>query len=451
MLSTKTMTNTMPRMMQWPKQSSFKWPRFKQLDSMSISLIVLITTLHFAVVGAADVQCDLLIHVENTRVTVTCTDKTSASDEQQQLSCPNISSAFNYISANVSRSSVNCVHVTLSPGHHVFTQPHNLSVGLILTGNGATVQCDYESIIKPVYNASDLLYTLFFLQVSLVKFEMVRFKKCKQPFRFEKVENVTILNSYFTQFADAVFDIHNCIHINIDNSTFINNTGHGTVLLPLRGNTGAVSIGYYDNDNFGNDSGPTVLITDCHFIYNNAMVNKDTFSTSTVAFQQRRFTGRGGSMAILMNLTIGNLNVNVRQCVFRDNYAVSFGGAVYLLFTGRELHHMIRIEDSLFDDNFVQQNGGGAVHLTYYQAEVFSGQPMTVLMHNCSFISNKALIGGAVFLLLPLEGSKGNLMILQNCCFYKNQAFETGAAVAASQFAFFVPKDKLVNHRIANW
>ena len=393
-------------------------------------------------------RCDLLIRVENS-TTGTCIEIPSG--EQQQLSCPNISSAFNYISTNVSRSSVNCVHVTLSPGYHVFTQPHNLSVGFILAGNGATVQCDYESIIKPVYNASDLLYTLFFLQVSLVKFEMVRFEKCKQPFRFEKVENVTILNSYFTQFADAVFDIHNCIHINIDNSTFINNTGHGTVLLPLRGNTGAVSIGYYENNNFGNDTVPTVLITDCHFIANSAIVNEETFSTSTVAFQQSTFTGRGGGMAILMNLTIGNLNVNVRQCVFRDNYAVSFGGAVYLLFTGRELHHMVRIEDSLFADNVAEQNGAGALQVLFNRAEVLSGQPMTVLVHNCGFINNKAFLGGGVFLFPSLEGAEGNLMILQNCYFYKNQAVEIGAAVSVSQFAFFVPKDKLVNHRITNW
>ena len=410
--------------------------------------IFLISTSHLALVGATVVQCNLLISVENS-TTGTCIEIPSG--EQQQILCPNISSAFNYISTNVSRSSVNCVHVTLSPGHHVFTQPHNLSVGLILTGNGATVQCDYESIIKPVYNASGLLYTLFFLQVNLVKFEMVQFKKCKQPFRFEKVENVTILNSNFTQFADAVFDIHNCIHINIDNSTFINNTGHGTVLLPLRGNTGAISIGYYDNDNFGNDTVPTVLITDCHFIANSAIVNEETFSTSSVAFLRSTFTGRGGSIAFLMNLTVGNLNVNVRRCVFQQNNAVSFGGAMYLLFAGKELHHMVRIEDSLFAENVVEQSGAGAIQVTFNQAEVLSGQPMTALMHNCKFISNKAVIAGAIFLFPALEGSEGNLMILQNCYFYKNQAFETGAAVVASQFAFFVPKDKLVNHRITNW
>ena len=417
--------------------------------SFAIALISL-SSLHLAVVGAragaTAVQCDLLITVEN-RSTGTCIGIPSG--EEQQLSCPNISGAFNYISANVSRSSVNCVHVSLSPGYHVFTQPHNLSVGLILTGNGATVQCDYESTIKPVYNVSDLLYTLFFLQVSLVKFEMVQFKKCKQPFRFEKVENVTILNSYFTQFADAVFDIHNCIHINIDNSRFINNTGHGTVLLPLRGNTGAVSIGYYDNDNFGNDTVPTVLITDCHFINNSAMVNEETFSTSSVAFQQSTFTGRGGGMAILMNLTIGNMNVTVRRCVFQQNNAVSFGGAVFLLFSGKEMHHMVRIKDSVFAENLVEQSGAGAIQ-AFNQAEVLSGQPMTVLMHNCRFISNKAVIAGAIFLFPALERPEGNLMVLQNCHFNGNQAF-TGAAIVVSQYAFFVAKDKLVNHLITNW
>ena len=424
--------------MLWAGQSSFK-PAARQHGNFLY--IVLISSLHLAL-GADDVQCNLLISVEN-GATGTCTG------EHQQLSCPNVSSAFSYISANVS-SSVNCVHVTLSRGYHVFTQPHNLSVSLILTGNGATVQCDYESTIRPVYNASDLLYTLFFLRVSLVKFEMVQFEKCKQPFRLEKVNNVTIVNSHFTQFNDAVFDIHNCVHIKIDNSTFINNTGHGTVLLPLRGNTGAVSIGYYENNNFGNDTIPTVLITDCQFIANNAMVNEETFSTSSVAFLRNTFTGRGGSVAFLMNLTVGDLNVNVRRCVFRDNHAVSFGGAVYLLFAGKELHYMVRIEDSLFANNDVD-NGAGAIQVIFLQAKVLSGEPMTALIHNCSFTNNKALIGGAVFLFPSLEGAQGNLMILQNCYFYGNQASDTGAAVTASQFAFFVPKDKLTNHRIIDW
>lgn len=391
-------------------------------------------------------RCDLLIYVKNTTAGSGCTVLNgSHSDEQQQFSCVSISSAFNYI-LNITSSIINCVHVSLSPGYHIFTQPIMLNVSLILTGNGSTVQCDYESTQKVVLNPTDLQYTLFFLQVHLVKFEMVRYEKCKQPFRLEEVGNVTIVDSYFTQFTDSVFDIYNCMSINIDASMFINNIGHGTVLLPLRGNTGAVSIGY---SNKTNGSMPTILITDCHFIANDASVKVDTFSTSTTAYLYNRFTGRGGGLAILMGLT-GDLVVNISRCLFQRNHAVSFGGAVYLLFTGKELHHMIVIEDSIFIDN-VADNGAGAIQVSFNRAEVLFGQPMTALIRNTNFTGNRAFIGGALFLFPSAEGEEGNLLILENCYFYKNQANETGAAVLASQFAFFVPRDKLVNHRITNW
>lgn len=431
------------------------------LLSINLACMVAVANVH------SEAQCDLLIHVENRtmgRNIDTCTPSVYNNDSNVQpsqrldishVSCPNISSAFDYIimSSNVNNS-VNCVHVTLSSNdHHIFTQPHNLSISLILSGSGesiTTIQCEYNSTREPVDNATDLLYTLFFLKVSLVKFEMVRFEGCKQPFRLEQVDNVSIVNSRFMQFSDAVFDLYNCVHINIENSTFINNTGHGRVFLPLRGNTGAVSIGYHDNDNFKNDTVPIVLISDSHFINNDATVSTDTFSTSTTAFLNNRFTGRGGSIAILMNLTVGDLNVNISKCQFQQNHAVSFGGAIYLLFTSRELHHMIVIEDCHFNDN-VADNGAGAIQVTFNRAEVLSGQPMTAIIRNCNFTGNKAFIGGAVFLFPSLEGAEGNLLVIEDCYFYKNHADETGAAVSASQFAFFVPKDKLVNHRITNW
>ena len=270
-------------------------------------------------------QCDLLIYVKNTTESSGCAVLNGGhSDEQQQRSCASISSAFNYIATNAN-SIINCVHVSLSSGDHIFTQPVKLNVSLILTGNGSTIQCDYDNVQRVVYHANNLQYTLSFVRVHLVKFEMVRYEKCKQPFRLEEVENVMIIDSFFTQFTDSVFDIYNCMHIDIDNSMFINNIGHGTVLLALRGNTGAVSIGYSGNaTNFKNGSMPTVTIIDCHFIANDASVKANTFSTSTTAFLYNRYTGRGGSLAILMGLN-GNLVVNIRRCLFQQNHAVSFG------------------------------------------------------------------------------------------------------------------------------
>ena len=408
---------------------------------------------------AAYPQCNLLIHVED-RIADSCVssvsynlDHNSSAEQQQVISCSNVASAFNYISDNVN-SSVNCVHVILSSGDHQFTQPENLNVSLILTGSETavtTIHCNFEDhVVKPVLTPSDLRYTLFFLQVSFVKFEMVQFQNCTQPFRMERVENVTILKSYFTQFSDAVFDLYNCIHINIDNSSFINNIGHGTVLLPLRGNSGAVAIGYLSNDNFEHDTIPTVVITDCHFINNDASVRTDTFSTSTTAALRSRLTGRGGAIALLMNLTVGNLYANISRCLFRQNRAVSFGGAIYWLFSNRELHHMAIVEDCVFIDN-VAGTGAGAIQVTFFNAEVLSDPPMTGLIRNCNFTGNSANNGGTIFLFPSLGAERGSLLIIEDCFFYKNYADDTAATVLASQFAFFVPKDKLVNHRIINW
>ena len=416
---------------------------------------LLSSNLLLAVVGAAVAashQCHLVINVAENGKTGVCKPPIPAYDDSSnKISCPNVSSAFHYISMISNVTAGNCVHVNMSSGHHNFTQPQNLSISLILTGTGSTtIRCAYDSSSRPAFTPADLLYTLFLVRVAFVKFEMVRFEKCKQPFRLEEVSNVSIVNSYFTEFTDAVLDLYNCISINIDNSTFINNIGRGTVFLPLRGNTGAVSIGYHNSDNFDNNTTPTISITDCCFENNDAAVKDDTFSTSTTAFLLNRFTGRGGSIAFLMNLTVGDLNVNINRCMFKQNHAVSFGGAIYMLFSSRELYHMIIIEDCLFINN-VADNGAGAVQVTFHRAEVLSGQPITAIIRNCNFTGNSAVIGGAVFLFPSLEGEEGNLLIIEGCYFYKNHANETGAAVTASQFAFFIPKEKLINHRITNW
>ena len=416
---------------------------------------LLLARLDLLVVGAvvaANHHCDLVINVAENGKAGACEPPIPAYENNlSKISCPNVSSAFDYISMISDNVTVkNCVHINVSSGDHIFTQPQNLSINLLLTGTSSTViHCAYNSSSQSNFTAANLLYTLFFVRVGFVKFEMVQFEKCKQPFRLEEVSNVSIVNSYFTQFTDAVLDLYNCIHVNIDNCTFINNTGRGTVFLPLRGNTGAVSIGYYNSDNFDNTT-PTVSITDCHFINNDAAVEDDTFSTSSTAFLLNRFTGRGGSLAILMNLTAVDLNASINRCMFKQNHAVSFGGALYLLFSGRELHHMIIIEDCLFMNNFAD-NGAGAIQITFNRAEVLSGQPMTVIIHNCNFTGNSAVIGGAVFLFPSLEGEEGNLLVIEDCYFYNNHANDTGGAVTASQFAFFIPKDKLINHRITNW
>jgi len=316
----------------------------------------------------------------------------------------------------------------------------------VLTGAGSTVKCDYVSNVGPVFEPSQLQYILSFSEVPYVMFDGVRFENCSEPFRMEAVRNVTIIDSYFIKFSEAVFDLFNCLHITIANSTFIENYGSGAILLPFRGNTGAVSIGYngYNITNIA-----VVLVTDSSFVSNQARVKTETFQDSTGAFLAGRFTGRGGGLAILMNPSSGNLSINVRRCNFSNNYAVSFGGALYMLLTANEQYYQVTIEDSQFINNRVD-NGGGGIQLSYTTAQGLPGYPVTAVIRNCSFIGNKAIIGSGTFFFI-LSPQRYSIATFENCYYYRNEAIETGGAILVSQFAFFEFQEILTSHRMVNW
>ena len=199
--------------------------------------------------------------------------------------CPDLDSALEYISTNISNYD-NCsyVHICLPSGNFVLSNSWSLNISFILTGhNGAVmsqsiIQCDYNDTqdTNIVTNASDLEYTLFFKNVQFVKFEFVQFKSCPQPIRIEQSHNVSVLNCMFTNFNESVFDIYNSDHIRIMDSNFSDNAGTGNVLLPFRGNTGAVAIGYYQNQ----QTNPTVLIENCSFANNKATISTESFLAS---------------------------------------------------------------------------------------------------------------------------------------------------------------------------
>ncbi|XP_065898161.1 uncharacterized protein [Dysidea avara] len=415
----------------------------EDVDVISISLvariIVLLLSTQLIYCELTISTCDLQIRVDENTITCISTGP--------NISCPNLDSAFNH-TAEYSGTIANCVHINLSSSsvnYHVINLPLALNVSLVLTGAGSTVKCDYESNVDPVFEPSQLRYTLFFSEVPYVVFDGVHFESCPEPFRMEAVGNVTISDSYFTKFSEAVFDLHNCLHITIANSTFIDNYGSGALLLPFRGNTGAVSIGY-NNYNITNTA--VVLITDSSFIANQARVKTETFQDSTGAFLDGRFTGRGGGLAILMNPSSGNLSINVRRCNFSDNYAVSFGGALYMILSANQQYYEVTIEDSLFINNRVD-NGGGGIQLSYTSAQGLPGYPVTATIRNCSFIGNRAIIGSGSFFFI-LSPQKYSIAIFENCYYYQNEAVETGGAILVSQFAFFEFQEILTSHRVIN-
>ena len=160
--------------------------------------------------------------------------------------CPDLDSALNYITTTSSNFSF--AHICLSSGNFTLTKSWSLNISVALTGH--TADNLYPSVIQCQYNdnqstgisltADQLKFVLFFHNVQFVRLEFVQFESCPQPLRIELSYNVSILNCVFINFREAALDIYNSAHITIANSNFSNNSGTGNVLLPFRGNTGAI-------------------------------------------------------------------------------------------------------------------------------------------------------------------------------------------------------------------
>ena len=82
----------------------------------------------------------------------------------------------------------------------------------------------------------------------------------------------------YKYFAEAVFDIHNSIHITVFNCSFLHDRGTGVIQKLFRGNTGALSITY--NNLSSSASNPNITVTLCNFINNYALATVNFRSTA---------------------------------------------------------------------------------------------------------------------------------------------------------------------------
>ena len=94
----------------------------------------------------------------------------------------------------------------------------------------------------------------------------------------------------YRYFAEAVFDIHNSLHVIVFNCSFLHNRGTGVIQEPFYGNTGALSITYYNMSSSA--SNPNNTVTLCNFTNNSALATVNYRSTSQIA-HIGVLTGRG--------------------------------------------------------------------------------------------------------------------------------------------------------------
>ena len=367
--------------------------------------------------------------------------------------CPDLDSALEYVTttniAKYDNSSV--VHICLPPGHFILKKSWHLSVNFILTGyNGSNlpqsvIQCDYNNDMNAssvVTNAKNLMHMLIFKNVQFVKLRFVQFENCPQPIRIEQSDSVLIQNCGFKNFSEAVFDIYGCAQVIIANSNFINNSGTGGVLLPFRGNTGAVSIGYFQNQ----QTNPTVLVENCTYINNQATISKESLLASSHSALNGIYVGRGGAIGLLVYESSYNVTIAITNSKFVNNHASAFGGAIYVVTSGDNTQHVISIENSEFINN-IAIVGGGIFSALF--SSVHHNFPTTLVIENCYFGENKGRLGGAISV-IPSQ-VEGNVVAIENCTFEKNEAFGIGGAITIAANSLFESLQGFPKYNISNW
>ena len=196
-----------------------------------------------------------------------------------------------------------------------------------------------------------------------------------------------------------MFDIFNCANVSITDSNFVNNSGTGISRHSFRGNTGAVAIGY--NNIPSHFTLITARVAKCNFT-NNRATAANNFRTTTAAFGMSIFSGRGGALGVFISESSHDISVTVVDCHFENNFARSFGAALYIVTFGEGTQNHYNLSGVEFVNNFATL-GGGAIDNTFFSNGI-PQSPHRLVMTDCSFKGNVAQTGGALSLYLPYEG-----------------------------------------------
>lgn len=256
-------------------------------------------------------------------------------------------------------------------------------------------------------------------------------------------------------FTNGAVDVLNVQSFVISNSTFQNGTtpdDNGNI----RADSGGLALRYFQN-NIGDFN---ANVCNCNFMNGTAGRHLDTepiFSRFLArginsGINQNQFTGRGGGMGVYIN-TINNssVTVNVKNCLFKNNYAEFFGGGIYLYLSGGNLsnNHTISLEDTHFVNNSVVAGGGAIQMALLIQNLDFPGSQFSYT--NCTFISNRADYGGAMNAIQAYVFGRGNIVDVKECNFVENSANRRGSAISFASLLYPENVEDLYSYSITNW
>ena len=142
-------------------------------------------------------------------------------------------------------------------------------------------------------------------------------------------------------------------------------------------------------------------IVRCAFVTNRATAANKVRSTNA-AFFSRIFSGRGGGLGVFYNESYHNISLIIADTCFENNYARSFGGALYLVKFGEQTQNVYILRGNNFTNN-IAPLGGGAISNTFFSSGI-PGSPNSLVTTDCIFFGNVGQTGGALSLYLPYAG-----------------------------------------------
>lgn len=286
--------------------------------------------------------------------------------------------------------------------------PISISTGDIEFKNNAIVVGNANSYITG--NAANRIpFKSTYNNALQITFRNVKFQNinCQMLIQLQttgtsKLENCTFINITAGDDHDSVV-YNNKGTMNMTNCTFINCTaGFGAVTNYMSGSTTGVTLNVKDST-FENNYGSTEpgAINNCGIltVYNSTFNNNSAYQWAGAIH------------------THSNANTVINKSSFKHNVAGWNGGA---LFT----YSVLRVYDSIFEDNNCSTNNGGGAIGAYNYGSLFD-----IIINNCTFKYNNNLNsngkGGAIGTL------NGGYLNVYNSTFISNSA-TNGQAISAA-------------------
>ena len=249
------------------------------------------------------------------------------------------------------------------------------------------------------------------------------------------------------EFLSPSVDIKNSLTITIFNTSFINNSVT-TNNQRFRADAAGLSLSYFFSSR---PQTPRVFVNvkNCTFMNNRGKVPSQLLSQQiSQVLNQQYYPARGGALGIIITERYVNVTGIFEDINFINNYAESFGGAVYIGLDGREVAHSLNFRKCTFIGNVC--DGGAGAFLIAYLKNRHDEQLSVTTIEDSVFTNNTAHTGGGILSLQTRLNGSHDYLVVQRSTFTRNKG-EQGAAIAFASLFNVQTQDTIIPSIVENW